>query len=396
MPPQASSSCIVPPAVAADYRLRLPGPTAVPERVRAALMQPVLAHRGAEFTAVLGATARMLKPVFGTQRNVFIFAASGTGVMEAALVNVMTPGEAVLIVIHGQFGERFAAIAEGMGARVDRLAVDWGTAPDPEAVRARLRQRDYRAVVCVHNESATGVVADIAAIGAVVRESGAVFIVDSVSGAGGIELRMDAWGVDVLVSASQKALMCPPGLGYVAVSAKGMAAVERASGIPRFYFDFRRAHAAAEKDETMFTAAVSLVVAQHTALTMMHEEGLANVFARHRRLGEGLRAGCVALGLPVFPTGPLSATVSVLAVPEGLDGGRIVRHLHERYHTVIASQRGKLNGKVIRFGTMGALAESDIMTDLHYLECTLRDLGAAPQPGAGTAAAARVFAAGAA
>ncbi|MBN8959023.1 MAG: alanine--glyoxylate aminotransferase family protein [Rhizobiales bacterium] len=389
-PPPATGLATIPP----DYRLRLPGPTSVPERVRAALMLPVLSHRGPEFRTVVGETAQMLRPVFGTQRDILIYAASGTGVMEAALANVITPGEPVLIIIHGQFGERFAAIAEGMGAVVDRVAVEWGEAPDPEAVRTQLKKRNYRAVVCVHNESATGVVADIAAIGALVRETDAVFVVDSVSGAGGIELQVDAWGIDILVSASQKALMCPPGLGYVVVSAKGMATVEKASGVPRFYFDFRRAQPAAAKDETSFTAPVSLVLGQHAALTMIHEEGLANVFARHRRLGEALRAGGVALGLPIFPTGrPLSATVSVFAVPDGVDGIAIVRHLHTRYHTVIASQRGKLSGKVIRFGTMGALSAGDIMTDLHYLECTLRDLGLSPEPGVGCAAAAQVLAA---
>jgi aspartate aminotransferase-like enzyme len=378
--------------IPSDYRLRLPGPTAIPERVRAALMLPVVSHRGPEFRTVIGETARMLKPVFGTQRDVYVYAASGTGMMEAALANVVTPGEPVLVIIHGQFGERFASIAEGMGAVVDRLAVEWGEAPDLEAVRARLKQRKYRAVVCVHNESATGVVADIAGIGALVRETDAVLVVDSVSGAAGIELRMDEWGVDILVSASQKALMCPPGLGYVAVSAKGMAAVEKASGIPRFYFDFRRAKAAAEKEETAFTAPVSLVMGQHVALTMIHEEGLANVFARHKRNGEALRAGCGALGFPIFPTGrPLSATVSVLAVPEGVDGLKVVRHMHARYRTVIASQRGKLSGKVIRFGTMGALSAGDIMTDLQILESTLRDLGLSPRPGAGCAAAAEIF-----
>ncbi|MGE0749335.1 MAG: alanine--glyoxylate aminotransferase family protein [Variibacter sp.] len=378
--------------IPSDYRLRLPGPTAIPERVRAALMLPVVSHRGPEFRTVIGETAQMLKPVFGTKRDVYVYAASGTGMMEAALANVVTPGEPVLVIIHGQFGERFASIAEGMGAVVDRLAVEWGEAPDLEAVRARLKQRNYRAVVCVHNESATGVVADIAGIGALVRETDAVLVVDSVSGAAGIELRMDEWGVDILVSASQKALMCPPGLGYVAVSEKGMAAVEKASGIPRFYFDFRRARAAAEKEETAFTAPVSLVMGQHVALTMIHEEGLANVFARHKRNGEALRAGCGALGFPIFPTGrPLSATVSVLAVPEGVDGLKVVRHMHARYHTVIASQRGKLSGKVIRFGTMGALSAGDVMTDLQILESTLRDLGLSPRPGAGCAAAAEIF-----
>ena len=207
-PPPPPIRNIVPPG----YRLRLPGPAAVPERVRAAVALPVLSHRGPEFRSVLSECGAALRRIFGTRRDVLMFGSSGTGAMEAALANVVEPGHDVLVVENGQFGERFSAIAETMGARVDRLEVTWGEAPDPEAIAARLRTRDYRAVVCVHNESSTGVVADLAAIGTVMRASPALLIVDSVSVVGGVEMRMDEWGVDVLVAASQKALMCPPGL----------------------------------------------------------------------------------------------------------------------------------------------------------------------------------------
>ena len=219
---------IVPPG----YRLRLPGPAAVPERVRAAIAQPVLNHRGPEFRSVLGECGAALRRIFGTRRDVLLFGSSGTGAMEAALANVLEPGNDVLVVENGQFGERFAAIAETMGARVDRLEVPWGEAPDPAAIAARLRTHDYRAVVCVHNESSTGVVADLAGIGAVVRASPALLIVDSVSGVGGVEMRMDEWGVDVLVAASQKALMCPPGLAFAALSGKAERVVDAARGVP--------------------------------------------------------------------------------------------------------------------------------------------------------------------
>jgi len=380
---------VVPPG----YRLRLPGPAAVPERVRAAVAQPVLNHRGPEFRSVLAQSGAALRRIFGTRRDVLLFGSSGTGAMEAALANVLEPGSDVLVLLNGQFGERFADIAETMGARVDRFDIPWGEAPDPAAVAARLATRDYRAVVCVHNESSTGVVADLAAIGAAVRASPALLIVDSVSGVGGVDMRMDEWGVDVLVAASQKALMCPPGLAFAALSEKADRVVDAARGVPRFFFDFRRMKSSLAKGETPFTPPVSLVLGLAEAAAMIEEEGLPAVLERHRRLSAALRAGCDALGLPIFPTAPLlSATVTAARVPAGLDGATIVRHMHARYRTVIAGQRTKLSGRVIRFGTMGWIEAGDILTDLHHLECTLRDLGQAPPRGAGIAAAAKVLA----
>jgi aspartate aminotransferase-like enzyme len=316
--------------VPSGYRLRLPGPAAVPERVRAATAQPVLNHRGPEFRAVLVECGAALRRIFGTRRDVLLFGSSGTGAMEAALANVLDPGSDVLVVENGQFGERFSVIAEIIGARVDRLEVPWGEAPDPAAIAARLPTRDYRAVVCVHNESSTGVVADLAGIGAVVRASPALLVVDSVSGVGGVDMRMDEWGVDVLVAASQKALMCPPGLAFAALSEKAERVVDVARGAPRFFFDFRRMKSSLLKGETPFTPPVSLVLGLREAMAMIEEEGLPAVLERHRRLSTALRAGFI-------------------------DDG-------------------------------------DILTDLHHLECTLRDLGEAPPAGAGIAAAARVLA----
>ncbi|HXW24997.1 MAG TPA: alanine--glyoxylate aminotransferase family protein [Xanthobacteraceae bacterium] len=388
-PPPPALRDVVPPG----YRLRMPGPAAVPERVRAALAQPVLNHRGPEFRAVLAEAGAGLRRIFGTRREVLLFGSSGTGAMEAALANVLDAGDAVLVVVHGQFGERFAAIAGGMGARVDCLEVPWGEAPDPAAIAAKVRARDYRAVVCVHNESSTGVVADVAAIGEALRETPSLFIVDSVSGVGGLDMRMDAWGIDVLVAASQKALMCPPGLAFAAISEKAERAVATARGVPRFFFDFRRMQASLAKGETPFTPPVSLVLGLREALAMIEAEGLPAVLERHRRLSAALRAGCVALGLPMFPTAPnLSPTVTAACVPAGLDGAAIVRHMHARYRTVIAGQRTKLAGRVIRFGTMGWVDAGDILTDLNHLECTLRDLGHPPPAGAGVATAARMLA----
>ena len=375
-----------------DYRLRMPGPTTVPERVRQAMALPVISHRGAEFRGILGDVTQMLRAVVGTQGDIFFLGSSGTGGMEAALANVLSPGDAVLVVVCGQFGERFVSIAQSMGVAVDQVTVSWGTAPDAAFVANHAKQRKYRAVVCVHNESSTGVVTDIAAIGKLLSGTETLLIVDSVSGLGGIEVRMDDWGVDILIAASQKALMCPPGLAAIAVSQKAMAVIESANAVPRFYFDLRRAKASAKNNETAFTVPVSLVVALHEALTMIHEEGLAAVLQRHRRMSQALQAGCVALGLPMLPPeGVRSATVTVARVPDGLEGSTIVRHMYSRYHTVIVSQRTKLQNRVIRLGTMGAIAPDDILTDLRQLEETLRDLGQVVPTDAGVRAAAALI-----
>ena len=373
------------------YRLRMPGPAAVPERVRAACALPIMSHRGPEFRGVLSEVTQRLRGVLGTKSDVFLLGASGTGGMEAALANVLSAGDAVLVVENGQFGERFSAIAAELPVTLDRLQIPWGQAPDATEIAERVKSKAYRAVVVVHNESATGVVADLAAIGAVLRRTETLLVVDSVSGVGGVEMRMDEWGVDLVVTASQKSLMCPPGLAVAAVSDKAMRVIAAARGIPRFFFDFRKAKASLDKDETPFTPPVSLIFGLREALAMIDEEGLPAVLSRHARLSAAVREGFEALGFPMFPKAAFSSTVTVGVVPEGLDGSTIVRHMYENYRTVIASQRTKLDNRVIRIGTMGFVSPEDILADLHYLERTLRDLGRAPEPGAGVSAAARVL-----
>jgi aspartate aminotransferase-like enzyme len=334
-----------------------------------------------------------MRGILGTTQDVFVLGGSGTAGMEAALVNVLSAGDTVLVIENGQFGERFSSIAEGLPVQLDRLQIPWGEVPDAAEIAARLKLKAYRAVVVVHNESATGVVADLAAIGAVLRDTDTLLVVDSVSGVGGVEMRMDEWGVDVVVTASQKCLMNPPGLTMAAVSAKAMSVVQAAQGIPRYYLDFRRAKASLDKGETPFTPPASLILGLREALAMIEEEGLAAVLVRHATLAAALRAGFEALGFPMFPTArPFSNTVTVGVVPAGLDGAAIVRHMHAKYRTVIAGQRTKLRNKVIRIGTMGSVGPADILADLHYLECTLRDLGRSPAKGAGVQAAAAVLA----
>jgi len=371
-----------------NYRLRLPGPTEVPERIRQALARPVVNHRGPEFRAELARAETLIQPVLGTKGRVLFFACSGTGMMEAALANVVAPGERLLVVEQGQFGERFAAIGRMLGAEIDLLEVPWGETVDPAAVAERVRDQVYRAVVVIHNESSTSVVSDLQGIGAVLRDNPALLVVDSVSGLGGVDMRQDEWGVDIVVSASQKALMCPPGLGLASLSAKAWAVVKREDRRPSFYWSFTRALASMEKSETAFTAPVSLVAGLCEALEMIHAEGLPAVLARHRRLSSALRAGGQALGLAEFGRAPvLSSTVVAFKVPDGLDGGAIVRAMYQDQGTVIAGSRNRLSGRVIRIGTMGALDTGTILTDLAHLEAVLTAMGCPIVPGAGLAAA---------
>lgn len=370
------------------YRLRLPGPTAIPEAVRMAGSRPIINHRGAEMRVVLGEVQEMLRPLFGTSQPVILQSSSGTGAMEAALANVLAPGEKVLACVNGQFSERFAKIAGALGAEVDVLDIEWGKAPDPEAVRRRLAAGHYRAVLVVHNESSTGALADLRALGDVTSKTSALLVVDSVSGIGGAQMRQDDWGVDVIATGSQKALMCPPGLGLISVSAKARAVVERDDRCPRFYWDLRKALPVVDQNETAFTAAVSLIQSLHAALRLMHEEGIDQVYARHLRLSKAMRAGFVALGLDAFgDPACYSPTVVVGGLPEAIKGGDVVKHMLENYNTAIAGARNKLQGRVIRIGTMGAFSVGDVITDVLYLGRSLQALGHSCDPDAAVAAA---------
>jgi aspartate aminotransferase-like enzyme len=356
--------------------------------VRQAIARPVVNHRGPEFRATLAHAEALIQPVLGTSNRVLFFAASGTGMMEAALVNTVAPGERLLIVCQGQFGERFASIARVLRADVETFDVPWGEAVDPAALALCAAQQDYRAIVLIHNESSTGVATDLGAVGAALRGNSALLIVDSVSGLGGIEMRQDEWGVDIVVSASQKALMCPPGLGLASVSGKAWQVINRPDRTPSFYWSFAKALAAMEKSETAFTAPVNLVFGLCEALDMIHEEGLAHVLARHARLSAALRAGGAALGLSSFGSSSnASNTVVAFTVPEGLDGGKIVRALYEDHGSVIAGSRNRLSGRVIRIGTMGSLNEGTILTDLSHLAAALAGMGHRTTPGAGLVAA---------
>ena len=374
------------------YRLRLPGPTAIPERVTKAMGKHVLSHRGPEFKSIMHSAAKLAQPVIGTKNDVMFFASSGTGMMEASIVNALGEGDRALIISNGQFGERFVAIAAAHGIDADIIDVPWGENVNIIDVAQRLAARNYQAVLAFHNESATGAVSDLAAMGKVDGECAAILIVDSVSGLGGIDVRQDDWGIDILISASQKALMCSPGIGLMSVSAKGWAQIEKENDKRRFFWDLRKARDNHAKDQTTFTTPVTLMAGVNEALGMIQDEGLANVLARHQLMADGLRAGGQALGLGIFTKTPwLSNTVTVFSLTSGLDGSDIVKHMYKEYNTVIAGARNQLSGKVIRIGTMGQLSQQEILTDLQYLEATLAHLGHSVDAGQGQDAAQAIF-----
>ena len=378
------------------YRLRLPGPTAVPERVQKAIARQALNHRGPEFKDIIKQATLLIKPILGSKNEVLFFSCSGTGVMEASLINSIGQGDRALIVSNGQWGERFFSIANALGIDAEKIETPWGETVSVEALKEKLATGDFQAVVVIHNESATGAVNDLEALGRVVAETDAILIVDSVSGLGGIEMRQDDWGVDILVAASQKALMCPPGLGIVSVSQKGWAYIEKENNKPRFYWDFRKARENAIKNQTPFTTPVTLMVGLLEALTMIDEEGISNVLRRHQRLADAFRVGGEALGLDIFTRSEIkSNTVTVFSMPDELDGNAVVKHMYERYNTVIAGARNWLAGKVIRIGTMGQLSELDILTDLEFLEATFNHLNWPVEKGQGTSAAKEVLKLGA-
>jgi len=374
---------------ALPYRLRLPGPTAVPGRVLAAAARPMVAHRGPEFLARFSSILDRLQPILGRSGvPPFVFASTGIGAMESAVVNVAAPGARVLITSNGQWGPVFRRLAEGIGAEVDEVVSPLGAPVDLDGVRRALSARKYAAVLTVHSESSTGALTDLAALGAIVAETEAVLCCDSVSGLGGAEMQADEWGIDVVVSASQKCLMSPPGLGIASVSGKAWALISRDDRGPRGYFDYRRFRPNSEKGEPTYTAPVAMLNALDEALTMIGEAGLDETLARHRRLNRMLTAGLQALGFTLFPAGTPSPTLVVMRTPEGISAPHLIRHLQERYNCAIAGSRfEELKDRLIRIGTMGWVDEADIRTDLEQIAGAIADLGGAAD-GAGALAAA--------
>ena len=373
--------------------LMTPGPTPVPAEVLLKTAEPIIHHRTPDFSAALRSAIDNLKYVFETSGDVLLFASSGTGVMEAAIVNCFCAGDRVIVARNGKFGDRQKAICTAYGLDVIDLSYEWmETVKVADIAQALADNPEVRGVIVTQSETSTGVLNDVQAIGALLRDlPDTVLIVDSITGIGAVECKTDQWGLDVVMTGSQKGLMLPPGLGALTVSEKAWRAYER-STLPKFYFDWKKYKNSIDKDTTPFTPAVTLVLGLNEALRMIREEGLENVQARHRMLAEATRKGCEALGLKLFaPAEGRGNAVTPVWVPEGVDGKAIVKTLKTDYGVTIAGGQDHLVGKILRIGHLGYFGEFDIITTLAALEMTLAGLGYAFERGAGIKAAEAVF-----
>jgi serine---pyruvate transaminase len=369
-----------------------PGPTPVPPEVLAAAAVPVIHHRGPDFKELLARVVERLKLVCRTENDVLLFTASGTGAFESALVNLLSPGDRVLAVSAGEFGERWAAMAAAFGCDVERLAYAWGETPSPADLQRRLDETGAETVFLVHSETSTGVVADVESLARVAADAGALVVVDAVSSLGAVPLEPDAWGIDVVVSGSQKALMCPPGLSLVAVSPAAWERCERAS-LPRFYFDWRRHRRSLDSLSTPFTPAVSTVAALDVALGLLLEEGLEAAFARHAALGRACREGAKAMGLELFsPDEERSAVVTAILTPEDADARELILELRQRFGITVAGGHGELASRLVRIGHIGWYDVFDITTALAAVELVLAETGAPIERGVAVTRALEAYA----
>ena len=360
--------------------LRTPGPTPCPDEVLEAMGGPMINHRGPEFRELILGLTEKLKQVFMTQNRLYILTASGTGSLEAALVNTLSPGDKVLAVSTGYFGDRFTDIARTYGAEVKKLDFEWGTAAGPDSIRSSLKEEpDIKAVLVTHNETSTGITNDLERISEVVKEeSNALLLVDAISSLGCVPLYTDRWHCDIVATASQKGLMVPPGLSFISVSQDAWDAIEGAK-MPRFYFDLPAAQRYLERGQNPWTPNVSLFYGLDVAMDMMLDEGMEQVFSRHAHIGDITRQGVRALGLELLADeAHASNTVTAVKVPEGVDSGKLSETLRTERSIVLAGGQGTLQGKIFRIGHMGQVTEQDISEVLHALETTLPRVGFKP------------------
>jgi len=356
--------------------LRIPGPTPCPTEVLQAMSRQMINHRGPEFGQILTDVTDKLKQLFQTKGDVFLLTSSGTGSLEAAIVNTLSPGDKVLSVSIGVFGERFGTIAEEFGAEVTPLRFEWGKPADAESVRQALQaEPKIKAVLVTHNETSTGVTNDLASISSVVKEYDKLLLVDAISSLGSIDLPVDDWHCDVTVTGSQKGWMVPPGLAMVSLNQEAWQAHSKAK-MPRFYWDFTKAKSYIEKGQTPWTPAISTVFALSVSLDMVLKEGLVNVIARHARVAKATRDGIKSLGLSLFAEeSHASSTVTSVAASDGLDTKKLLRILREEHEVVLGGGQQRLDGKIFRIGHLGWVTEDDIKTVISALKVALPQAG---------------------
>ncbi len=376
--------------------LMIPGPTPVPEKVLLAQTKHPIGHRSPEFSEIIGEINDNLKWLHQTQNDVLTLTASGTGAMEAGIINFLSPSDRVIVGCNGKFAERWAELCEAFGLQTERVNAEWGEALDPETIREKLEadtNKEIKAVIVTHSETSTGVLNDLETINRHVKNHGeALIMVDAVTSLGSVNLPIDQWGLDVVASGSQKGYMIPPGLGFVTISEKAWGRYETAK-LPKFYFDLGEYRKSAGKNSTPYTPPINLMFGLQTALQMMREEGLDNIFARHERNTQATREAMKALGLPLLaPDNAASRAVTAVA-PTTVDAEKVRSVMKKQFDISLAGGQNQLKGKIFRIGHLGFVAERDVLTVVSSLEVTLRELGHENMtPGAGVAAANRVLA----
>lgn len=378
--------------------LMIPGPTPVPETVLQALGRHPIGHRSADFQTIVKRTTEQLQWLHQTKGEVLVITGSGTAAMEAGIVNTLSKGDRVLCGDNGKFGERWVKVAKAYGLDVQVIKAEWGQPLDPEAFRAALEAdtaKAIRAVILTHSETSTGVINDLQAIAGHVRAHGtALTIADCVTSLGATDVPMDAWGVDVIGSGSQKGYMMPPGLSFVAMGERAWQAYER-SDLPKFYLDLGKYRKAAKDNSNPFTPAINLYFALEAALEMMEKEGLAGIFARHARHQRAASAAMKAIGLPLYAAEGHGSPAITAVAPEGIDAETLRKEVKNRFDILLAGGQDHLKGKVFRIGHLGFVCDRDVLTAVAAIEATLQDLGLGKVPtGAGVAAAAAELAKG--
>lgn len=374
--------------------LLAPGPTPVPESALLSMAAPIIHHRTPQFSEVFRETAELLKYVFQTKQDVLILAASGTGAMEGSITNLYSPGDEVIVVNGGKFGERWGKLAEAYGLKTHWISVEWGTGVDPKAVRKALDEhRNAKGVLIQASETSTTAAHPVKEIASYTKDRDCLLIVDGITAVGVFDLPMDDWGIDVLVSGSQKAFMLPPGLAFAALSEKAWKFQETAK-CPRFYFDFKKERKNLKDNTTAYTPAVSLITGLRESLSLIKEEGLQNVFARHDRLARATRAAALALGLKLLaPESPSNAATGIF-VPDGVDGGKLVKYIRDELGVTLAGGQDHLKGKVLRVAHLGYVDTFDVIIAISAIEMALIKFGHRVEPGKGVGAAEKILSEG--
>jgi len=371
--------------------LLAPGPTPVPPEALLAMAMPIIHHRAPDFLPVLESAKKGLQWLYQTKNDVLILCSTGTGGMDGAVSNFLSPGDDVLVINGGKFGERWTKICQAYGMKVEELIVEWGYAVKAEQVEAALKKNPkIKAVFVQANETSTGVYHDVKSVASVVKKTDALFVVDAISALVAHDIKADEWGIDVMIGGSQKGVMLPPGLAFVSVSDKAWKMADTAR-TPKFYFNFRKERDNLAKNQTNFTSAVTLIIGLNASIKMLQDEGLENVFKRHDKLARATRAGAAALGLKLFPRESPSNALTAIEAPAGVDGQAIYKDLRVKYGITGAGGQDKLKGKIFRIAHLGYADTFDVITAIAGIEMVLKGLGHPVKLGAGVGAAQEIL-----